>query len=314
MYSSHGIQFVHLLTKHPQTTPWQAQGPSLHLQPAQQTAAPETNTIAVRVETADSQQPVHADLASSQHGRQSSMDFVQRTDVHQMYMHADGQGPSKATVSESGAAANSMPSMSAASQAEPTHSVWSMSASSEASSSDQGGSESSSGSPVSNSFAPHAVLPDAIASPNEHGVDSDVVSFFTVCLGGAGRVPQPVHCSVTAAMETPAFDPETFIMDHIPNSMLQHHRLTDYAVELLGDGTSTEYQQHNCCSTFHKQQAAQHDASQKSVLLLIVAMLKPTFITINPPGCVKCTVLTVSVHVPSGTKPEITLPLLTVLL
>ena len=249
-----------------------------------------------------SQQPVHADPTSSQLGRQSPMDSVQRTDVHQS-LHADGQGPGRATVPESEAAANSMPSMSAASQAEPTHSVWSMSASSEASSSNTGVSEPSSGSPVSNSFTPHAVLLDAIASPTEHGVGSDAVSPFTVCLGDARSFPQPVHCSVTAAMETPAFDPEIFMMDHIPGSMLQHHRLTDYAVELLGDGTSTECQQENCCSTFQKQQAAQHRASQKSVLLLVVAMLKPTFITINPPGCVKCTVLTVSVHVPSGIKP-----------
>ena len=304
MHSSHGIQFVHLRTDNPHTKSWQAQGPSLHLQPARQTAAPETNATAMMAETADSQQSTHADSASSQLGTNISMGFLQRTDVQQN-LHADIPGPNRATVHELGAAANSMPSMSEASHAQPVHSVWSMSASSEASSSDTGVSEPSPGSPVGDSFTPDAVQLDAIASPIEHGEGSDAVSLFTVCLGGARNSPEPgVHCSVTAEMQTPAFDPEDFILDHIPASMLQHYRmrLTDYAVELLGDGTSTECQQHNCCRTFHKQQAAQHCASQKSILLLLVAILKPTLATLNPAGCVKCTVLTVSVHISSGTK------------
>ena len=302
MHSSHGIQIVHLLTENLQTKSWQAQGPSLHLQSAQQTAAPETNITAMMAETANIQQPVHAHSASRQLGRQSAMASVQCTDVHQN-LHADIEGPSRANVPESEAAANSMPSMSAASQAQPTHSVWSMSASSEASSSNTGVSEPSPGSPDSNSFITQAALPDAIASPVEHGVGSDTVSLFTVCLGGARSLPEPGdHCGVIARMETPAFDPEKFVMDHIPGSVLQHHRLTDYAVELLGDGTSTECQHQNCCRTFQEQQATQHCASYKSVLLLVVAILKPRLVAINPTGCVKCTVLTVSVHVPSGTS------------
>ena len=306
MHSSHGIQFVQLLCATSQTKSWQAQGPSILLQPARQTAAMESSMTAMEAETADSQQPVLADPVSSKSGMQASVEPVRHTDLQQR-LPQDGQGSAKATVHESEADANSrrcMSSVSVASQAEPAHSVWSMSASSEASSSGIGVSETSSGCPaVTTPFMPHAIFPDAMASPLEHGVGSDAVSLFTVSLGGARFFPEAdVHCSVTAEMGIPAFDLEKFVMDHIPRSMLHQHRLTDYAVELLGDGTSVDCQQVYCCNAFQEKQAAQHCASQKSVLLLIVAILKPTFVTINPTGCLRCTVLNVNVHVPSGTK------------
>lgn len=306
MHSSHGIQFVRLLCATSQTKSWQAQGPSIFLQPARRTAAAGTSMIATSAETAGSQQPVHADPVSSESGMQASVEPVWQSDLQQN-MPEDGKGPCRAGVHESEADANSqggMPSMSIASQAGPAHSVWSMSASSEASSSGIGVSEASSGSPaVTTPFTPHATFSDAIASPLEHGVGSDGVSLFTVCLGGARSFPEAdIHCSVTAEMATPAFDLEKFVMDHIPQSVLQHHRLTDYAVELLGDGTSVDCQQVYCCNTFQEKQAVQHCANKKSVLLLIVAILKPTFLTINPTGSLRCTVLNVNVHVPSGTE------------
>lgn len=292
MHSSHGIQFVHLLCEMSQTQSWQAGGSSLHAQPASQTAASETSSTAMMADSAESQQPVHADTASSQLGR---LELVQHTDLQQT-LAENGPGLDRATVRESAAAANSqggMPSTSVAFQSGPAHSVWSMSASSEddVNASDIGVPETSPG-------------PPAVASSLEHGQGSDGISFFTVCLDGADGLPGPgVDCSVTAELVTPVFDPEKFVMEHTPKRMLQHHRLTDYAVELLGDGTPMYCQQLHCCSTFQEQQAAQLPANNKSVLLLIVAVLKPTILTIHPTGSIKCTELTVSVHMPSGTKP-----------
>ena len=298
MHSSHGIQFVHLLCEISQTQPWQAGGSILHAQPRSQTAATETSSSAMMGDSADSQQPVHADTASSHLGR---LELEQHTDLQQT-LSEHGPGLRRATVHEAAAAANSqggMPSTSVAFQAGPDHSVWSMSASSQASmsSSDIGDPEIVTGSP-------------AVASSLEHGQGSDGVSFFTVFLDGADSSARAdVDCSVTADLATPAFDPGKFVMEHTPKSMLQHHRLTDYAVELLGDGTPIYCQESYCCSTFQEQQAAQLHANKKSVLLLIVAVFKPTILTIHPTGSIKCTELTVSIHVPSGTKPCLTLPL-----
>ena len=308
MHSSLGIQFVQLLQQLPKTSPtgsWPAQRESLHSQ-ARQGARTEINSTAMteRAEASHTQQPVHADPAcqlgrqmESQISMEASTEPFQQADLQQN-LPEDGHGLCEASMRESEADANTqgrISSMYAACRSKPAHSVWSMSASSEASSSHTDISETSPDSPpVSESLAP---LPDAIASLIEHGEGSDGVSLFTVC---ARSCTEPnVKCGVTAEMLMPAFDPEKFVMDHIPESALHHHRLTDYVVELLGDGTRhscAECHHAHCCSTFQKQQAGQYCASQQSVLLLVVALLKPQM----PTGSVKCTVLAVSIHIPSG--------------
>lgn len=295
MHSSHGLQLVHLLIEISQTQSRQAEGSSLHVQPAGQTATIETSSLVMMADTADSQQPVHADTASSQPGRQTLVELVQHIDLRQNLAENE-PGFSRDAVLESAAAANSqggVPGTSVTFQAGPAHSVWSMSASSEASmsSSDMDVPETSPGSP-------------AVASSLERGQGSDCVSFFSVCLSSTDSSSRPpVHCSVTAELATPVFDPGSFVLEHIPKLVLQHHRLTDYAVELLGDGTPMYCQQLHSCTTFQEQQAAQLCANEASVLLLIVAVLKPTILTIHPTGSIKCTELTVSVHASSGTKP-----------
>lgn len=271
----------------------------MRLQPAVQEATTETNrsaSMGMAGAAKSQQQDVHVDPANSQVGRQHQQSQIsveaslrpgqQNTEEQQRVMRDTMHSP-----------VGSAPSMCGVDQAKLTHSAWSFSEST--SSSDTGLSETCSRSPAVGDFwASSALLPVGTSGPIGH---PDGVTLFTVCSGSARDGTEPeIRCGVAADM-TPAFDLEQFVMDHISENVLQHHRLTDYVVELLDDGPShanLERQCIHCGTASQQQQRARSHTAQQSILLLIAAVLEPR----APSGSVKCAVLAVSLNMPSGIK------------
>ena len=160
----------------------------------------------------------------------------------------------------------------------PSHSVWSMSASSEGSSAD---SRNVKQSPSSTSYHLSAHTVESDTSPNFHEQDigSGDMSYFTLCTKSAhANAEADVLWGVTAEMLTAGFDPEHFIMEHIPRGMLHNHKLTDYAVELIGNGDMSCFENSGRAdlrSVIQDPHTVQQSSREQSVLLLIVAVLKP---------------------------------------
>ncbi len=128
-------------------------------------------------------------------------------------------------------------------QAKPAHSVWSMSASSDSSSSHPTPScpdVSSVARPMASPESPgtHAdgyrrQLPDGASH-------IDGLSHFHINISPRrGNDDTNFSAAVTAELMGPAFDPERFIMGCIPHDKLNSHRLVDYTVQqvLCGDDT-----------------------------------------------------------------------------
>lgn len=308
MHSTHGIQLLHLLhclPKTAQSASLQASGAGHSLQPARQEATTETNSSASldMAEAVCSQQyEEHADPASCQVDRQHqhsqlSTEALNPTEESTGQEHLSGE--EQKTIRDSiHSPHGSIPSVCAAVQANPAHSVWSMSAST--SSSETGlPATSPSSLTVGSYMTADASLPGGLPGPMEHGEDAGGVTTFTVCSGSGRRCPE-ISCGVAIEM-TQTFDPEQFVINHIPDNVLQHHRLTDYIVDVLDGGTShssLEQQHVHCCPASQQQQIPQSHSSQRSLLLLIVAILQPRF----PAGSLKCTRLAVDLNMSSGIR------------
>ena len=186
--------------------------------------------------------------------------------------------------------------------AKPSHSVWSMSASSEGFSADSHDMEQSPSS-ISNHSSAHAAESDIRSSLHEHDVGSEGMSYFAVCAKKAhANAEADALCGVTAEMLAAAFDPEQFIMKHVPSSMLQNHRLTDYAVEFVGNGDVSCVGMSGCADLRRAVQdlpTVQQAPRQQSVLLLIVAVLKPRFLWEDTE---RSTVIVANVNSESGAR------------
>ena len=138
-------------------------------------------------------------------------------------------------------------------QAKPAHSVWSMSASSDSSSSH-----------TTPSCPDVSSVARPMASPDSPGTHAD--GYRRQLLDGASHIDGLSHfytntsprranddsgfsAAVTADLMGPAFDPERFIMACIPHDKLNSHRLVDYTVQqvLCGDDTDrSTYGLPNC--------------------------------------------------------------------
>lgn len=244
----------------------------------------------------------HADPASCQFGRRHQHSQIS-TEASSLTQESTGQehlsGEEQKAVRDTiHSPYGGVSSVCATVQAKPAHSVWSMSAST--SSSETGLPETSPSSLTVGSYitADASLLGD-FPGPMEHGEEAGGVTTFTVCSGSGRRCPE-ISCGVAIEM-TQMFDPEQFVINHIPDNVLQHHRLTDYVVDVLDAGTRhslLERQQIHCCAASQQQQMAQRHGSQHSVLLLIVAILQPRI----PAGSVKCTQLAVNANMSSGMK------------
>lgn len=138
-------------------------------------------------------------------------------------------------------------------QAKPAHSVWSMSASSDASSS-----HPTPSCPGVSSVARPMASPD---SPGTHAdgyrrqlpdgaSHIDGLSHFDTSISlRRGNDDTGFSAAVTAELMGPAFDPESFIMGCIAHDKLNSHRLVDYTVQqvLCGDDTDrSTYGLPNC--------------------------------------------------------------------
>ena len=178
------------------------------------------------------------------------------------------------------------------------HSVWSLSASSDESSADSRSLQTSPCPPAGNSVQVLTEASDCSSCPDSPDLCLDGKLHFQFCIGNAECKPETddVMCRVDANTPTPAFDPEVFILQNVHNALLQHHRLTDYGIELVADGGNTG--QWPLLQVLQDCHSAQRSSSQQSVLLLIAAIFKPGTPSTN--ASIKCTILVASVNIISG--------------